>query len=273
MAGRKVKKMAVAVAVALLAMMIVAVIVIGFFAAVSWARLQANAARAKTGVPTDPQAVAQAAGKSKILVFRNIRSFKREQDFEEALTNLQFKFDVKPSVEMANTDLALYDVVIIPGGQWDTGFYGDYDRSAARFDSYVSNGGTLLLELNGAEYKAIQLPDGVRMVRHYARANQLLLPEHPILLPLGGRPIRAYYASHGYLANLPKNAVILASETTWGKPDPDRPTFVEYSLGSGRVIAACQCFHDQDGSGRGPLMRSVIGYAAVKQWFTPGNKP
>jgi hypothetical protein len=50
----------------------------------------------------------------------------------------------------------------------------------------------------------------------------------------------------------------------------DRPTFVEYSHGKGRVIAACQCFHDQDNSGRGPLMATVLHYAATKPWMA-GN--
>ena len=38
---------------------------------------------------------------------------------------------------------------------------------------------------------------------------------------------------------------------------------------SGRIIAACQCFHSQDRSGRGPLMQTLLAYAAAKQWFTP----
>src|SRR5262245_35642034 len=50
----------------------------------------------------DPQAEIK-AGKApsasvsrKVLIFRNVRSWKRKIDFEEALTNAGFKFDVKP---------------------------------------------------------------------------------------------------------------------------------------------------------------------------------
>ncbi len=85
------------------------------------------------------------------------------------------------------------------------------------------------------------------------------------------KPIHANYASHGYLAGVPVNATVLATELQGNRPTVSHPTFVEYPLGSGRVIAACQCFHDQDGSGRGPLMATLVGYAAVKQWFVPGQ--
>jgi hypothetical protein len=63
--------------------------------------------------------------------------------------------------------------------------------------------------------------------------------------------------------------MILATEMDKHGLPVNHPTFVEYSYGSGRVIAACQCFHDRDGSGRGPLMATAIEYAAVKRWFLP----
>jgi hypothetical protein len=39
------------------------------------------------------------------------------------------------------------------------------------------------------------------------------------------------------------------------------------------VIAACQCFHDQDNSGRGPLMATVLDYVAARSWVAsePAN--
>jgi hypothetical protein len=203
------------------------------------------------------------------LIFRNIRSWNRKQDFEETLTAMGFKFDVKPSAKMGETDLAAYDLVIIPGAQWKTGFYQHYAENAELFDRYVSNGGTLLLELNGAEDEGLVLPGGTSVAKHYAKINVLITPEHPILIPLGGVAIHANYASHCFLKGAPRNATILAVEMNDGKTSLNAPTFLEYARGSGRIIAACQCFHDQDGSGRGVLMRSAIGYAAVKKWFSP----
>jgi len=229
----------------------------------------ANVVRAKTGIPTDPTALAQATSHSKILIFRNVRSWNRKLDFEETLTNLGFRCDVKKSRDMGDTDLSSYDVVIIPGAQWGSDYYARYAEHAALFDSYVSNGGTLVLELNGAEKSGIVLPHGVKMVSHGAVDNFLTLPEHPILLPLDGRPIHANWASHGYLSGVPADATVLAVEMNCLGPVVKRPTFIEYNYGAGRVIAACQCFHDQDGSGRGPMMPTLIAYAAVKQWFSP----
>src|SRR5262245_39009653 len=86
-----------------------------------------------------------------VLVFRNVRSWNRKRDFEEALDELAFKYDVKSSAEMQKIDLTPYLFVVIPGAQWQDGYYRDYAENAAQFESYVEKGGTLVLELNGAE--------------------------------------------------------------------------------------------------------------------------
>jgi hypothetical protein len=229
---------------------------------------EAASAKAAAAAKAAPAAKAVAAS-TNVLIFRNVRSWNRKPDFEEALTELGFKYDVKLSAEMGATDLSSYAFVIIPGAQWKEDFYHQYADNAALFDRYVTNGGTLVLELNGAERDGITLPLGVTMEKNGATDNALSLPLHPILEPLGGRPIHANYASHGYLANVPKNALVLATEMAEGKPLPDRPTFIEYPVGTGRVIAACQCFHDRDNSGRGILMETTITYAAEKKWYAP----
>ena len=105
------------------------------------------------------------------------------------------------------------------------------------------------------------------MVMNPARDNAITLPAHPILLPMGGRTIHANYASHGYLSGVPADASVLATESIDGEPALDKPTFIEYPSGKGRVVAACQCFHDRDNSGRGPLMQTVLTYATEKKWY------
>jgi len=225
--------------------------------------------RAAEATPAKTTSTKSVAASTNILIFRNVRSWNRQPDFEEALTELGYKFDVKPSAEMATADLSAYAFVIIPGAQHRDGYYHQYAENTALFDRYVTNGGTLLLELNGAERDGITLPLGVTMQRNGARDNALTLPKHPILEPLQGAPIHASYASHGWLDNAPTNALVLATEMTDGKPLNDRPTFIEYPFGKGRVIAACQCFHDRDGSGRGILMETAIAYAAGRKWYAP----
>lgn len=214
-----------------------------------------------------PTVAAATAAPAKVLVFRNRPSWNRNPDFEDALSAMGVAHEVKPSTEMGSIDLAPYRFVIIPGAQSSKDFYRDYAAQAVRFDQYVTNGGTLVLELNGAENSNLPLPRGVSMVSNGARENTIMVPGHPILTPLGGRPIRANFASHGYLDGAPPDALVLVTETIDGLADTNRPTFIEYSHGAGRVIAACQCFHDRDGSGRGPLMDTVIDYATERKWF------
>jgi len=232
---------------------------------------QAQEAKPAQAASTPPVA-ATTNSPMKALVFRNVRSWNRKIDFEDVLTDLGMSFDVKTSAEMEDADLSPYGFVIIPGAQWQDDFYADYAANTAGFDRYVTNGGTIVLELNGAERDGITLPRGVSMVKHGATDNLITITNHPILLPLAGKPIHANYASHGYLGNVPKDASVLATELVGEEPALDKPTFIEYAYGAGRVIAACQCFHDRDGSGRGPLMQTVISYAADRQWFTPTKR-
>ena len=207
----------------------------------------------------------------KVLLFRNVPSWNRMPDFEDTLAELGIDFEVKSAEQMGNADLASYRFVIIPGAQWKTDFYRIYATHAARFDRYVSNGGTLVLELNGAERDGIVLPGGVSMVKNFSLENAILVPDHPSLSPFGGRPIRANAASHGYLDGAPTGSLILAAEAVEGLSDTNKPTFVEYPYGAGRVIAACQCFHDQDRSGRGALMPTLLAYAGERKWFVPAK--
>jgi hypothetical protein len=206
---------------------------------------------------------------ARVLVFRDVPSWNRHPDFEDALSTMGVEHEVKSSAQMGSIDLAPYGVVIIPGAQYKKNFYGQYAAQAGSFERYVTNGGTLVLELNGAENDGITLPRGVSMVSHGSRDNTILVPGHPILIPLGGRAIHANFASHGYLEGVPKDALVLVTETTDGEADQSKPTFVEYAYGAGRVIAACQCFHDQDRSGRGPLMETLITYSMERKWFSP----
>ena len=209
----------------------------------------------------------QAHSTGNFLVFRNTSSWGRKTDFENVLIELGCKYEQRASSTMANLDLSSYDVIIIPGEQ-NSDYYKDYVSNIERFDVYVAKGGTLVLELNGAEKnKSIRLPHGVTIAPHWAIENKILASNHPIFLPLSGKHlIRARYASNGYLQNIPDNAYVLAVEAEGTDTFTDRPTFIEYTYGKGRVIAASQCFHDQDDSGRGPLLESVISHALTKSW-------
>jgi hypothetical protein len=217
------------------------------------------------------QTAAAAPAAGKLLVFRNIPSWDRNPDFEDSLRALKLPFDVKTSERMQETRLSDYRVIVIPGAQWETTFYRDFARAAEAFDRYVQAGGVLLLELNGAEQDGITLPGGPTMVPHQGVDNLIVMRGHPALAPLAQKPrITANLASHGYLDRVPAGALVLVTvmkdDTT---PDTAKPTYIEYAHGKGRIIAACQCFHDQDESGRGPLMPAVLTYAMAGKWYSP----
>jgi hypothetical protein len=214
-------------------------------------------------------AATPAPAKFKALIFRNQPSWNRSPDFEDTLSDLGIDFEAEPSSAMETKELSDYRFIIIPGAQWRTDFYQTFNDQAERFDRYVTNGGVLVLELNGAEQVGVLLPGGVTMSRHGSRDNTILYPDHPALTPFNGRHIRANYASHGFLEGAPTNALVLAAETIDDKPDTTKPTFIEYVHGAGRVIAACQCFHDQDNSGRGVLMPTLLTYASARKWYLP----
>jgi len=203
------------------------------------------------------------------LVFRNKPSWGRLTDFENVLVAFGSNYEQQESSTMANLDLSSYDVIIIPGAQ-SSEFYNDYISNVKRFDAYVAKGGTLVLELNGAEKnKSFKLPLEVTIAPHKALENAIIASNHPIFFPLAGkRLMHARYASNGYLQNVPRDALILAVEAEGTDTFMDRPTFIQYQYGKGWVIAANQCFHDQDDSGRGPLMESVISHALTKSRTT-----
>jgi len=228
-------------------------------------------AEAKTGEPRQTLATPSDRAGGSFLIFRNTPSWRRPTDFEHVLRALGHEVELRASSAMADTDLSRYAAIIVPGAQPREGFYPDYIRHAARFDEYVANGGTLILELNGAEGTSLVLPRGVTMTSNFGLENRIVAANHPIFAPFGSeRVIRANAASHGYLSGVPSEALVLAVESKGGETYKDRPTFVEYTHGKGRVIAACQCFHDQDNSGRGPLMATLLDYVAAKSWVT-GN--
>jgi CubicO group peptidase (beta-lactamase class C family) len=221
----------------------------------------------KTGPSPSTDAKPDPNPPRRFLVVRNSPSWRRPTDFEHVLRALDHEVELKRSSAMADLDLSRYTAIIVPGAQPQNDFYSDYIRHAARFDDYVAQGGTLILELNGAENTSIVLPRGVTMASNAGLENTILTLNHPIFAPFGSeRVIRANAASHGYLRAVPSEALILAVESKGNETFRDRPTFVEYSHGKGRVLAACQCFHDVDNSGRGPLMATVLDYAAARSW-------
>lgn len=106
-----------------------------------------------SGVIRADTATSTVAGK--VLVVRNSASWKRIPEFEAQLGDLGYASATIKSSDMATTDFSKYNLIVIPGMEGQTGFYEDYAKAEDRFDRFVQDGGTLLLEVKGAEGEGI----------------------------------------------------------------------------------------------------------------------
>ena len=199
-----------------------------------------------------------------LLLLRDNPSWNRPTDFEDVLSIMGYQFDQSQSIDLPEINLKKYNMIVIPGGQQND-FYKNYVEHSQRFEQFVAEGGKLIFELNGAEEVLNELPNGVRIIPSKAIENRIIDSDHPITLPISDSPtIRARYASMSYFQNIPDGTKTLAIEAEDDSTFEDRPTFIEYKYGKGSVLAASQCFHDRDGSGRGPMMQSLISYIIAK---------
>jgi hypothetical protein len=85
----------------------------------------------------------------------NSTRWKQLPEFESDFGDLGFASATIRSADMATTDFSKYDLIVLPGTQGQSGFYADYAKVADRFDRFVQGGGTLLLEVKGADGEGI----------------------------------------------------------------------------------------------------------------------
>jgi len=92
---------------------------------------------------------------ARALVVRDVESWNRIPEFEAKLGDLGYASATIRSTDMATTDFSQYSLIVIPGAQRQTTFHADFAKAADRIDRFVQGGGTLLLEVNGAESEGI----------------------------------------------------------------------------------------------------------------------
>jgi beta-lactamase regulating signal transducer with metallopeptidase domain len=91
----------------------------------------------------------------KALIVREADFGQKIPDFGAKLGALGYASATITSADMATTDFSQYHLIVIPGTQGESGFSADYAKAADRFDRFVQSGGTLLLEVRGAEGEEI----------------------------------------------------------------------------------------------------------------------
>jgi hypothetical protein len=141
---------------------------------------------------------------------------------------------VASSADMATIDLAPYNIIVFESNQPNS-FYLTYQSNLAKFSTFVSMGGTMLM--HSATYSVervleLMFPGGMKtgIDANLSEYNYFNNGLHPIVAG-NSSPYIGFHASHESFENLPVDAsVIVVDESGY-------PTLVEYKFGSGTVIA------------------------------------
>ena len=143
-------------------------------------------------------------------------------------------YEIHTSSEFATLDFSQFHVIVMCSVQNDT-FYANYAAQEAKFVNYVVNGGFLFF--SACRYvpsTSYPTPPGSGMISvgDLDMQNVIDDPSHPAVALISS-PFWGNYASHVSFNNLPAGAHVIARSDGC-----NIPTLVEYSLGSGLVLAS-----------------------------------
>jgi hypothetical protein len=135
---------------------------------------------------------------------------------------------------MATIDLAPYNIIVFESNQPNS-FYLAYQSNLARFSTFVSMGGTMLM--HSATYSVERVPElafpggmKTRVNEYLSQYNYYNNSSHPIVAG-NYSPYIGFHASHESFENLPVDASVIVVD------ELSNPTLVEYKFGSGTVVA------------------------------------
>ncbi|MBN4049650.1 DUF1573 domain-containing protein [Bacteroidales bacterium AH-315-N07] len=195
-------------------------------------------------------------GDTSILVIQNSIPWSTDM-----YTFLVDSFGVAPTMitssQISSTDFSLFDIIITVGAQ-STSYYNEISAEVSKFETFVGNGGIVQYQMATQGASNINIVDGVVVMYATENNNNILLPTHPIVAGLSS-PLQGSSASHCYVTNLPGNASIIA-ETSISL----EPTIVEYTYGSGVVIATgmtWEWLNKQTGNSAKTLLRRAVSYS------------
>jgi hypothetical protein len=167
-----------------------------------------------------------------------------------ALNQLGISYDLTHSSNIQNVNLAEYKFIILASDQ-PTSTYVNIAKNIAQIDSYVSDGGVYVAHAcdeawSNGDWSGLQImPGGVTHVtRYYTMYIHITDPQSPIVASLNDAYFAGWgYSAHGYFTNVPAGAdTVMVTETNLGSgvPDLNKPTYIIYSYGSGKVLATMQ---------------------------------
>jgi len=172
---------------------------------------------------------------------------------EPALNALEVPYDVVGSNDFATREMDDYTVMATTSCQPQT-YYNLFQASHDRFEEWVDDGGWL--EFHGCtQGPTWSLWDGTTYVHQGSGTNTNILPDHPLMAGIG-QTITGNSANHGYLSNLPEDAVVIMVDPS------QRAVLIETEYGRGNIIATGQTWEfywGQQGT-CGPIMANCLAY-------------
>ncbi len=176
----------------------------------------------------------QINAEDKVLLLKDVNPWASTAN-EDILKKLEVAYSVAGSANMASLTLGIYQVIIVASDQ-PQAFYDAFQANFSKFEAYVTGGGVLMF--NGADKGWqngfwAQLPGGVTHEIKYDGANYVADPDHPAVEGVANHFI-GNAASHDHFMTdtIPDNAKLITKDSSGAF------TGIEYSLGSGRVIAS-----------------------------------
>ncbi|WP_137287203.1 ThuA domain-containing protein [Halorussus salinisoli] len=186
---------------------------------------------------------------------------------EYVLSQMDVPYTVINSDMLADEDLDGYSAVVFPSTQSES-YYRRLSNNSGKIERYVENGGTVVGHIGDGGYPCYGgytgsfLPKGVGHTLEYYDNMSVVDDSHPVLDGISPGALDGWnYSTHGYLTNVPGDATVAYGVS--GNPT-DRPTFVEYDHGSGRVLATTQTMEwpfYQSSYGTRQLLKNELAYA------------
>jgi hypothetical protein len=167
-----------------------------------------------------------------------------------ALRQLSISYDLKHSSSLSSVNLDEYKFIILASDQ-PTSTYINVASNIAKISSYVSGGGVYIVHAcdwgwSNGDWSGLQImPGGVTHVTRYPTMYiHITDPKSPIVAGLDDAYFAGWgYSAHGYFTDVPKGAdTVMVTETSLGSgvPDLNKPTYITYNYGSGKVLATMQ---------------------------------
>jgi hypothetical protein len=227
-----------------------------------------------TAAPPDgyePIPVTPSLGASDYLVIQDYLPWGSTANVD-TLVSLGYSYDVINSGGLAGYDLAANQTkAILVASDQDNAFYQTVAAALSKLETFVAGGGVLVAHAcdrgyGGGDWTPYPwIPGGLgHVTATYLNDLSADQPSHPVLADMTDPDTQLdnwIYSTHGYLTSVPALASVVSIE---GGTYDGQPTYVDYELGGGRVLATMQpmeWLYGQNASARAGMLENELEYA------------